>query len=709
MYHTHRGPPQGSPPTLRIPPPLCLVPEMTRVPPVVQEELALLETVKANLSRLRREPRLGDHDQRLMELRDSLADEKLQEDIASVFEEMERTAALRDQQARSVEGEVDPGSPYFGHLVVEDELGKRAVLIGRSTLLSDRVRIVDWRNAPISRVFYQYTEGDEYEEEIAGRMVSGEVLVRRAVAIAGGELTRVGTFDETWVRGAGGTWSDLRDHEAKLAGGAGKAVRATSLGTGHAHARRDRHLPEIASLLDPKQFALITRPDSGVVVIQGTAGSGKTTVGLHRIAYLHYLDPERFRPSRMLVVVFSRALASYIAQVLPALGVEGVKVEVFDRWAERVRKSHFPELPEVYSDETPGLVTRFKTHVAMLRLLDEVARERKGDDVFTVFEETLTDRGLLESAAERWAEGEFSADQIAKIHRWCTDQHFLRFEGEGPNEQDVPTLDREDDAILLRLRQGLVGPLLHTKKEAIDHRHLMVDEAQDLSPVELAVLVGTAGKARSVTLAGDVAQQIAKERATRGWTEVLDALDLAHVPVSPLQVSYRSTRQIMEVARDILGPLAPEEPVATTREGAPVAHLRFGGMGEAVLWLKDALSDLMLREPMSYVAVLAPDLERAIDWWRQLDRAEVPHVALVDDQDFRFAPGIEVTDIRSSKGLEFDYVLVVEVDAATFPDEPHARHLLHVGATRAAHQLWLVSTGRPSPLVPPGLPGLVEG
>ena len=83
-------------------------------------------------------------------------------------------------------------------------------------------------------------------------------------------------------------------------------------------------MKEITPLIDPRQFELITRPDSGLVVIQGGAGSGKTTIGLHRLAYLAYQDPRRFRPDRMLVVVFNEALARYIAQVLPALGIEGV-------------------------------------------------------------------------------------------------------------------------------------------------------------------------------------------------------------------------------------------------------------------------------------------------------------------------------------------------------------------------------------------------
>jgi DNA helicase-2/ATP-dependent DNA helicase PcrA len=72
----------------------------------------------------------------------------------------------------------------------------------------------------------------------------------------------------------------------------------------------------------------------------------------------------------------------------------------------------------------------------------------------------------------------------------------------------------------------------------------------------------------------------------------------------------------------------------------------------------------------------------------------------VKAQDFAFAPGVEVTDVRQVKGLEFDYVVLVDTNASTFGTDDESRHLFHIAATRAAHQLWLLVTGPPSPLVP---------
>lgn len=688
-------------------------------PEEVAQEARVLAAVHDNLARLEAGPAQADLGAALVSLRDSLSEEKLPEDIGSIVEQMDRTQALMVQQQKHVEGSADPKNPYFGRMVLVDDFGRRQILIGKSTFISDRVRVVDWRNAPISRLFYQYQEGDEYDEIVNGREVSGEVALRRTVTIADGELTRVGSDDHSWVKRPDGTWIDVRKHEARLSGGAGTAIRPDSLGTGHAvgdrSTRRDKHLPEIASLLDPEQFKLITARDTGLVAIQGSAGSGKTTVGLHRIAWLVFQNPALFRPDRIAIIVFSRALGAYISKVLPALGVDGVRVHELGRFLEQLRKQHYKSLPEVYSDETPAVVTRFKTSTALLRMLEELAhKKRKSSEPKVLFEELFTDRSWIEEGLARHAPGAYSEHELERIHRWCTRQSFLRDDGEGVSEDDVPTLDREDDAILLRLWQIVRGPLKSDDKRRgpegqrrpLQFDHVMVDEAQDLSPVELAVLIATAGERQSVTLAGDVAQQIVEHREFPSWTSVLDALRLGHVDVSPLQVSYRSTRQIMQVARAILGPLAPDEPVAAPREGAPVAHLRFDSKGAAATWLAPALGDLMRREALASVAVLCVDQAAARDWYQILERSQVPWLQLIDDQDFSFAPGVEVTDIRSSKGLEFDYVVLVGVDAESFPNKAPSRHLLHVGATRAAHQLWIVSTGAPSPLIPDGLAGI---
>jgi len=118
-----------------------------------------------------------------------------------------------------------------------------------------------------------------------------------------------------------------------------------------------------------------------------------------------------------------------------------------------------------------------------------------------------------------------------------------------------------------------------------------------------------------------------------------------------------------------------------------------------VAFLGDALRRLAAEEPLASVAVLTPDPEVSEHYHEGLVASEVPRLRRVAEQDFTFAPGVEVTEIEQAKGLEFDYVVLVEVGAERFPDTPRARRLLHVGATRAVHQLWVVVCGESSPLV----------
>nr|MBP6835644.1 ATP-binding domain-containing protein [Deltaproteobacteria bacterium] len=167
-----------------------------------------------------------------------------------------------------------------------------------------------------------------------------------------------------------------------------------------------------------------------------------------------------------------------------------------------------------------------------------------------------------------------------------------------------------------------------------------------------------------------------------------------------LRIGYRSTLEVLAFARDILGHLAePAAPLAT-RHGAPVEFHGFNEVGAAVAFLSEALRELSLNEPRANVAVIARNPERADIYFDGLFKAEVPRLARVADQDFAFRPGVEVTDIRQVKGLEFDYVILVDVTLSQYPADDESRHLLHIGATRAAHQLWIVSTGIPSPILP---------
>jgi DNA helicase-2/ATP-dependent DNA helicase PcrA len=739
---------------------------------IVDSEQQLLARVRAHLVTVQpsQPPPTADYEAELLSLRDQIAAARL-EDVPALVQQMERLSGIAARRAENVVEPVDPRSPYFGHLRLREKgRGERDVLIGKTTYVDGKagVRIVDWRHAPVSQIYYRYEEGAEYEETFGEREVEGKVLVRRTVTIDDGELLRISAPAATFVRGEHG-WKTLGVEATELSGGQGSALRPSdmkgALGVGGSFsAREDRHLPEIAALLDPRQFELISRPDSGIVVIQGGAGSGKTTIGIHRMAYLNFNARHRFAPDKMLIVVGSPALRAYIGEILPALGLRGVAVETFHEWVAGARQRAFPWLEAVVEESTPSAVTRYKTHPVMLRLLAERAaayaadpRSRKDSHgVLHFWADLLTDLDGALAAFARDPDPELGPDQIKRAWRWCADrcpavldldpgdrtERRAALSDEAADDDDGmgadakaigpderATLDPEDDALLVRAYQLIRGELKRGKQPLV-YEHLFVDEAQDLAPIDLACLIDVVAKHKvshasvplsvrdgasardprpipraatlpSVTLAGDTAQRLFMDSGFRDWRAVLADLGLTStVDVEPLRIAYRSTREVLQVAREILGPLADPTPPIAPRTGAPVEHHHFPSQGAAVAFLADALRPLMAREPRASVALLARHAEQADVYYEALRMAEIPRLRRVRHYEFGFRPGVEVTEVCQVKGLEFDYVVLTDVNASTYSTDAESRHLLHIGATRAAHQLWLLSSGPPSLLIP---------
>jgi len=762
---------------------------------VVQSLAAATTQKPANASQAA--GRLRAYDAELMALRDEIGEARL-EDVPALIAQMERLQEVSLTRADLQHVLVDLRSPYFAHLRLRERVAgrgevERDVFIGRATFTDPRthIAIVDWRNAPVSQIYYRYSEGSDFEETFGEREVEGEILARRTVTIEDGALVRIACPQGIWVKrrlpgqdGTTETWRRIDVPLRELAGGERSATRPVprrgTLGSAREDEQRlDRHLPEIAALIDPRQFEIMTAAHSGVVVIQGGAGSGKTTIGLHRLAYLGFAFPDRFPAKRMVVVTQGTGLAAYIGQVLPALGLPGVRVVTFDDWAERELHKAVPWIHATITDDVVPAVTRVKSHPALVHELERKAAGRKGKRgplaAVELWADLLTDRNLLLSLLRNDPEMPVSETDILEAHRimvtrvqaivsldprdrpgekkrtprrtprkdesenlanpgaWAAmglsenpraktvdsdlPEGVRRFESERDEvdddenvrgeigidgqrtEDDLPLLDSDDLAILLRANQ-LVRPVESPLA------HLFVDEAQDLSPMKLAALIGqtrsaSTRKQPSLTLAGDTAQRLFLDNGFGDWRTVLSHLGLDHVAVEPLRIAYRSTHEILELAQFAMGPLPIDVPAEAKRRGAPVEAFRFSAVGAAVAFLAEALRDLAAREPHATVALLARHPEQADRYFDGLRRAEVPALRRIRAQEFNFRPGIDVTDVRQVKGLEFDYVVMLDTNASSYGTDDESRHLFHIGVTRAAHQLWLLVTGPPSPLVPP--------
>jgi hypothetical protein len=691
------------------PPTALLAPEERAI---VDEEEALLARVQDVLVQRRAALGLrveGDLAGRLRDLREE-ALESTAKDLPTVFQEMGLVRAVME---RARAGALpDPVAPYFAHLRVREGSAVRDYCLGRATFV-DRdagVRIVDWRFAPIAALFYRYREGEEYEEPFPGRLSQGVVEVRRVIVIENGVLTRIAAGTTSLSRGRDRAWRPARAGVGRLGGGSGTAARPGALGVG-AGSRGRAAAPEVTALLDPEQFEAVSAPAAEPLLVLGSAGSGKTTVALHRLARVAFEDPRAFPPSRLQVVVPETGLARLAARLLEPLGLDKVAVRTLDAWSRGAFQSTFGVPPPRLCAETPALVSRLKRHPALyevLRRRPRLAGERAAfGRLRRDWGDLLLDRAFLEGVV-KGAAGDLPTttidevlrhtrlqlapppdDALVGVHADSRDTLDGRPISEGTPESLAGTLDLEDLPVLLFLASLRGGS--GAKRLA----HLVVDEAEDVSLFELSVLGKHLGGSRSVTLAGDEAQQTFSSYA--GWPDALAALGVAGAATCRLETTYRCPRPVAELAHAVLGPIAPDVPPRAGRDGAPVARFDFPTEAHAQLFLVGAIRDLVEREPDASVGVVAnaPDTARAFH--RLL--ADLPEARLALDGRFTFRPGVDVTDVGSVKGLEFDYVVIPDASARVYPDTDEARRQLHVAVTRAAHQLWIAAIGTPSPLL----------
>src|SRR5439155_13066735 len=160
---------------------------------IIAEEERLFGQVQARVAMGEEDdrPQIGasDLDEDLLSLRDQIAEAR-PEDLPPLIEQMTRLAALKARLGGGKSLPVDITSPYFAHIRLRESGKTKDVLVGKRGFIDrqSNVQIVDWRNAPVSRICYRYEEGDDYEEEIAGRRVEGMVEARRNVSIARGNL-----------------------------------------------------------------------------------------------------------------------------------------------------------------------------------------------------------------------------------------------------------------------------------------------------------------------------------------------------------------------------------------------------------------------------------------------------------------------------------------------------------------------------------------
>ncbi|MFF0695231.1 HelD family protein [Streptomyces tendae] len=614
--------------------------------------------------------------------------------------------------------ELPPGPLFFGRLdFAEGEETGRALHIGRLRITEHPAApplVVDWR-APVSRAFYQATAGDPRG-----------VAVRR----------RFG-----WAPGSRGESADLTGMEDEHLG-RGES-RASAIVAREIERPRVGPMRDIAATIQPEQDDMVRAGLGTTVCVQGAPGTGKTAVGLHRAAYLLYTHPQRIKRGGLLILGPNPTFLSYIAEVLPALGESGVRQSTLDREIARhpvtrtddVRAAalkHDARTAEVlrralYARVDPGAAGdltvpdgSYRWRVPAEALARVVADVRREQPPYTVGRERVRARIVryVQERAERRA-GPRTNAWLRRVERArpvgaVLDAVWPRVRPEevlAPLLGDPAELARAADGVLddeeqrallwtgraprswksacwsaadLLLLDEVAGLLEHPE----GYGHVVVDEAQDLSPMECRAIARRSAFG-SLTVLGDLAQGTTPW-AARSWRTVLAHLGRPDAAVVPLTTGFRVPEEVVGLANRLLERLDVDVPPARSLRGDGELTLREAAPGAVPETVVDAVRRALTRE--GSVGVVAAD-------------ADVPGLRAALEAAGIAAAGPEALGARVAvvpasvvKGLEYDHVVAVEPAAIAAAEGPGRRglHRLYVVLTRAVSRLDVVHA-RPLP------------
>lgn len=263
----------------------------------------------------------------------------------------------------------DANFPYFARVVLDEPHHKRDVLLGYGSLVGSQVSfpIVDWRKAPVAKVFFEKRSGESFEQELPRRVSTGIVATRLLYGMKRGELTSVWSDKGQRLFWSNEAWhQEILPWTIPLSGGEGKAVRSMD----PTRVWSDADDSEAQKLLDGDQREVLNSPPDESLLVLGGAGSGKTTVALLRLAKLVKGLNASYVPSKSMVIVPHEGLKRLCINILWTMNIVDLAVLTFDDWISREGAKIFKDLPKRIYNSTPSAVVTIKRSNAMIALLD---------------------------------------------------------------------------------------------------------------------------------------------------------------------------------------------------------------------------------------------------------------------------------------------------------------------------------------------------
>ncbi|WP_447405962.1 HelD family protein [Clostridium perfringens] len=611
-------------------------------------------------------------------------------------------------------------SPYFGRVTFNDlEFDQKDTLyVGRFGVTPEgsyEPVIVDWR-APVASLFYHGSLGEASYTSPDGP-IKCDIEGRRQIIVKKGELK--GVFDSA---------IDVKDDILQMVLSNNSSDK----------------LKDVIMTIQQEQDEIIRKERTSNIVVNGVAGSGKTTIALHRVAYLLY-NYRKELEDKVLILGPNGIFMEYISQVLPSLGEVGVKQETFasfalkemdselyimsfDKYLEKIlsedkefiEDAKYKNSYEIIKDldnlvkemdkdyfhvedvkyfgdlviskeEIEEMFNKHYEYMPLFRRSEKIKRiilskikDKRDEKVWELNEELRKEKEKLTPEELLIEENNLEfrrklrireivkevMDSRAKLDSWISREDVLdiydRFNG---NKKEYTI---NDLAPILYLAIKLEG-----KKATKDYRHVVIDEAQDYSPLQFKVVRELTGT-KYFTVVGDVNQRLIKYSDLAPMMELGKIFDHVNPEIYNLNKSYRSTYEIMEYANKYLD---EDRIIPIVRHGKPVEEIEFHNNEELSESIIESLKEFS-NEGLESIAIITRDKEELEKVYNLISNKV--HLVKFDNEDVLYKGGNVIIPSYFAKGLEFDGVIIVDNGSSKDENEDLIKYIM---STRALHRL----------------------
>lgn len=589
--------------------------------------------------------------------------------------------------------------PYFGRIDFLEKKENSKVMpiyIGIHTFYDPESRatlIHDWR-APVSSMFYDHELGEAGYRSPSGE-IKGVISLKRQYRIRGGKM-------EFMIESALTVHDDILQKELS--------------------SNADDKMKNIVATIQREQNQIIRNEDIRTLIIQGVAGSGKTSIALHRIAYLLYTFRDSISSKDILIISPNKVFSDYISNVLPELGEETVPETSMEQILSGVLEhkykyqTYFGLVNELLEKPSSSLIDRiaYKASFGFISELDKFilhientyfkAADVKLTKYITIpapfieeqylrfnrypirrrfdamadymldmlkiqyaFTVTTAGRNLLKKEIRLMFAGNNDIQVYKDFFKWTNNPGMFKM-------RKGHTLEYSDLAPLAYLHLALEG----NGNQPFRVKHLLIDEMQDYSPIQYKVIQKLFPCRKTVL--GDAGQSVNPYGSSTAET-IQKSLTASEI--MKLCKSYRSTFEITDFAQKI-HPNAELEPVA--RHGEKPQILQFGSAVEELSGIMGLISTYRKSEYKS-LGIICKTEQQARKMADML-KSYANDISFLSSQSSAFVQGIVITSAHMAKGLEFDEVIIPQTDERNYRSEID-KSMLYVAVTRAMHRLTL--------------------